>query len=87
MKKIITIILASILLILTLAGCNKTLTTENCRVIRDDDNYVTYQTVCDNCGYEYADPKTVHVSNTGSFRYSIVCPQCLELMYILIERN
>lgn len=87
MKKAIAIILTFVLLTISLAGCSDSLTTENCRVIRDDDNYVTYQTVCDNCGYEYADPKTVHVSNTGSFRYSIVCPQCNELMYILIERN
>lgn len=87
MKKAIAIILVSVILTISLAGCGNSLTTENCRVIRDEDNYVTYQTVCDNCGYEYADPKTVHVSSIGSFRYSIVCPQCSELMYILIERN
>ncbi len=86
MKKIIINILLVALTITLLAGCSRQLTTTGCRVIRDEDNYVTYQQVCDHCGYEYGDPTTVYVG-TEKLVYSLNCTWCGEIIYIRLERN
>ncbi|MBQ7857546.1 MAG: hypothetical protein IJ351_02790 [Oscillospiraceae bacterium] len=86
MKKLTTGCLITVLIISLLAGCSRQLTTTGCRVIQDEDNYVTYQQVCDNCGYEYGDPTTVYVGRT-KLVYSLNCTQCGEIIYIRLERN
>ena len=68
-----------------LTACGRGLTTTGCRVINQEDKYVTYQTVCDHCGYEYGDPTTVHVSS--KLMYSVNCTKCGEIIYVRIERN
>lgn len=85
MKKIIATIFIAVFTMAFLAGCSRQLTTTGCRVIRDEDNYVTYQQVCDNCGYEYGDPTTAYVGT--KLVYSLTCTQCREIIYIRLERN
>ena len=68
-----------------LTACSTGLTTTGCRVIHQEDNYVTYQTVCDNCGYEYGDPVTTHVSR--KLMYSVTCTRCDEIIYVRIQRG
>ena len=85
MKKIITLILAAALFVTLLTGCGQ-LKTTGCRVIRDEDNYVTYQQVCDHCGYEYGDPTTTYVGRT-KLVYSLTCTRCGEIIYIRLERK
>lgn len=58
----ISVILATTILIFLLTACNSELETTGCRVIHQEDNYVTYQQVCENCGYEYGNPTTAHIS-------------------------
>ena len=83
--------LLSILLIMTLlaglfTACgSKSLHTSGCRIIQEEDDYVTYQTVCDNCGYEYGDPTTAHVSS--KLLYSVSCTKCDEIIYVRLERK
>lgn len=84
MKKIKLLFIA-IWMLLILTACSTELTTTGCRVINQEDNYVTYQTVCDHCGYEYGDPTTVHVSS--KLMYSVNCTKCGEIIYVRIERN
>ena len=86
MKKLITGILTIALTIILFKGCSKQLTTTGCRVIRDEDKYVTYQQVCEHCGYEYGDPTTVYVGST-KLVYNLVCPRCEEIIYIRLERK
>ena len=81
----INLLLLSICLFFVLTACKTGLTTTGCRIINQEDNYVTYQTVCDHCGYEYADPTTTHVSS--KFMYSVNCTRCGEIIYVRIERN
>lgn len=75
----------AICVLFVLAACSAGLTTTGCRVIHQEDKYVTYQTVCDHCGYEYGDPTTVHVSS--KLMYSVNCTKCGEIIYVRIERN
>lgn len=84
MKKIKLVFMA-ICVLFTLSACNAGLTTTGCKVIQQEDKYVTYQTVCDHCGYEYGDPKTIHVS--GKIMYSVNCTRCGEIIYVRLERN
>lgn len=86
MKKIITAIFIAIFTIVFLVGCSGQLTTTGCKVIYDEDNYVTYQQVCDNCGYEYGDPVTAYVGK-AKLVYTLTCTRCRELIYIRLERN
>lgn len=85
MKEYIAILLIFILIVTAFSGCSsRQLVTEGCRVIRDDGEYVTYQTVCDNCGYEFGSPTTIYAYNTY---YSVVCTLCGELNYVRINRK
>lgn len=79
---ILFLICAIMLFSLTACGSNS-LTTSGCRVIRDDGKHITYQTVCDNCGYEFGSPTTI----TGTVFYSVPCTQCSELIYVEIARK
>lgn len=92
MKKFLAMLFIVVLAI-PFAGCieelavtnsNKELTVTGCRVISEEDNYVTYQTVCDNCGYEYGDPATAHVYK--KLMYTVTCTWCGELIYVRLER-
>lgn len=84
MNKTIALVLVFVLIISAFAGCSRRLTTSGCRVIRDDGEYVTYQTVCDNCGYEFGSPTTIYAYNVF---YNVVCTLCGEIIYIRIDRN
>lgn len=85
MERIIPLILVLVLLSCIFAGCTSNgLTTSGCRVIRDDGEYVTYQTVCDNCGYEFGSPTTIYAYNVF---YNVVCTLCGEIIYVRIDRN
>ena len=84
MKKF-KLILTVIGVLFLLTACEKELTTTGCRVIYQEDNYVTYQTVCDHCGYEYGDPVTTQVSR--KLMYSVNCTRCGEIIYVRLERN
>ncbi|MBR5569280.1 MAG: hypothetical protein IKW10_00100 [Oscillospiraceae bacterium] len=83
-KTIITIILVMLLLTI-LCGCEKDLYTTGCRVIHEEGDYVTYQTVCDNCGYEYGDPTTTSVYS--KLFYTVNCTRCGEIIYVRLERK
>ena len=83
MKRIIAICLLVALLACILSACGR-LSASGCRIISEDGKYVTYQTVCPNCGYNYGDPKTVHVSS--KFMYSVTCTRCGGLITVRIER-
>lgn len=85
MKKII-IWISLLALLMSFAGCSsKKLTTTGVEVIHTEDDYVTFQIVCDHCGYHYGDPKTAKVINKIFF--TLVCNGCNELMYIRLERG
>ncbi len=85
MNKTIAFVLVFVLVISVLASCTSNgLTTTGCRVIRDDGKYVTYQTVCDNCGYEFGSPTTIYAYNVF---YNVVCTLCGEIIYVRIDRN
>lgn len=84
MKKI-TLLFVVICMLFILTACSSELKTTGCRVIHQEDNYVTYQTVCDNCGYEYGDPATAHVSQ--KVMYTVTCTQCDEIIYVRLERG
>lgn len=79
------ILLPVLLLIITMTGCEKELHTTGCRVIHEEGDYVTYQTVCDNCGYEYGDPTTANVYS--KLFYSVNCTRCDEIIYVRLERK
>lgn len=83
MKKILAFF-ACVMLLFVLTACSVGLKTSGCRVIQQDGKYVTYQTVCDHCGYEYGDPVTTHVSS--KLMYSVNCTRCSEIIYVKIER-
>ncbi len=85
MKKIFAVFVISTLILTLFAGCGGQLKTTGCRVIRDDDGYVTYQTVCENCGYEYGDPATAYVAT--KLVYSVNCTQCREIIYVKLQRG
>ena len=84
MKKIKLLFMA-ICVLFVLTACGTGLSTTGCRVINQEDNYVTYQTVCDHCGYEYGDPTTTHVSH--KLMYSVTCTRCGEIIFVRLERN
>lgn len=84
MKKIKLIFMATCIFFVFTA-CSTELTTTGCRIIYQEDNYVTYQTVCDHCGYEYGDPVTTKVS--GKLMYSVNCTRCDEIIYVRIQRK
>jgi len=84
MKRIIAMVLVTTAIFL-LTACNAQLKVTGCRIIHQEDNYVTYQTVCDHCGYEYGDPATAHVSR--KLFYTVSCTRCGELIYVRIERG
>lgn len=84
MKKCKPVFMA-IWVLLILTACSTELTTTGCRVINQEDNYVTYQTVCGHCGYEYGDPTTTHVSK--KLMYSVNCTWCGEIIYVRIQRG
>ena len=83
MKRIFILIFVMVLICSAFTGCSGgELTVSGCRVIRDDGKHVTYQTVCDNCGYEYGSPTTI----TGTVFYSVNCPKCNAIIYVNISR-
>ena len=85
-KRFLSISLVMILLASLFTACgSQSLNTSGCRIINEEDNYVTYQTVCDSCGYEYGDPTTAHVSN--KLFYNVNCTRCGEIIYVCIERD
>ncbi len=84
MKRIMVFMLV-FALSLSMVACGTRLTTTGCKVIHQEGKYVTYQTVCDHCGYEYGDPTTVHVSM--KVMYSVNCTWCGEIIYVRLERN
>lgn len=81
-KRIVSVLMAALAGILFCA-CSKELTTSGCTVLRDDGEYVTYQTVCDHCGYEFGSPTTVGFD----VFYSVNCTRCGEIIYVKIERG
>ena len=81
----IKLIFVTIITLLILTACSTQLTTTGCRVLHEEDKYVTYQTVCDNCGYEYGDPTTTHFSS--KLMYSVNCTRCGEIIYVRLERK
>lgn len=81
----ISVILATTILIFLLTACNSELETTGCRVIHQEDNYVTYQQVCENCGYEYGNPTTAHISK--KLFYTLTCTRCGKLINVLIQRG
>lgn len=84
MKRFI-VILIIISAVFFLTACSTQLKTTGCRVIHQEDKYVTYQTVCDNCGYEYGGPATAYVF-TKLF-YTVTCSECGELIYVRLQRG
>lgn len=85
MKKSIALFLIVALTITLFTGCGKQLTTTGCEIIHEEDNYVTYQTICDNCGYEFGDPATTYVGR--KLFYTVTCTMCREIIYVRIERG
>lgn len=85
MKNLIKTALVSVLAISLFTGCSRQLTTTGCRIIQEEDGYVTYQTVCDNCGYEFGDPTTEYVGK--KLFYSVTCTACREIIYVRLERG
>ena len=79
------LVFLTICMLFILAACGTGLTTTGCRIIQQEDKYVTYQTVCDHCGYEYGDPVTTHVSH--KLMYSVNCTGCGEIIYVRIQRG
>ena len=84
MKKVIAACLIVALFVCMLSACGGGLSVSGCRIISEDGKYVTYQQVCPNCGYEYGDPTTAHVSS--KLMYSLTCTRCGELITVRIER-
>lgn len=84
MKKF-RLVFMTICVLFIFTACSTRLTATGCRIIQQEDNYVTYQTVCDHCGYEYGDPTTVHISN--KLLYSVNCTRCGEIIYVRIQRG
>ena len=85
MKKFFTVVFVVTLIAVLLVGCGGTIKAKSgCRVIREYDNNVTFQTVCDHCGYEFGDPNTTYVSD--ELYFSVTCTQCREIIYVHLER-
>lgn len=85
MKKIV-IWISVLALLIGIAGCgSQNLKTTGVKVLHTEDDFVTFQIVCDHCGYNYGDPKTARVINKIFF--TLVCNGCNELMYIRLERG
>lgn len=56
-EKIFAVVLVVTLIVMLLVGCGGKIDARSgCRVLREHNNNVTYQTVCDHCGYEFGDP-------------------------------
>ena len=85
MKRIFAVVFVVIWIAFVLVGCRGAVKAKSgCRVLREYENNVTYQTVCDHCGYEYGDPATAYVSD--ELYYSVTCTQCGEIIYVHLER-
>ena len=86
MKRIFAVFVIITLILTLFAGCGGQLKATGCRVIRDEDKYVTFQVQCDNCGYEYGDPNTAYVGST-KLVFSVNCTQCREIIYVKLTRG
>ena len=86
MKRIFAVFVIITLILTLFAGCDGQLKATGCRIIRDEDKYVTFQVQCDNCGYEYGDPNTAYVGST-KLVFSVNCTQCREIIYVKLTRG
>ena len=85
MKNFFTVVFIFTLIAILLVGCGGKIDARSgCRVLREYNNNVTYQTVCDHCGYEFGDPTTTYVAD--ELYYSVTCTQCRETIYVHLKR-
>lgn len=85
MKKLI-LFLATLCSVFILTACSSELKVTGCRIIRQEDDFVTYQVVCDQCGYEYGDPVTMRIPYSKQV-FSVNCSRCHEIIYVSLERD